>query len=348
MLNKKIILFVALGLIAFVVYFYFFVGTTNVVDVIEQANLFYYIGAFIAFVIGVFFSCLAWHSLLNSLSVKTSVRRALLFIWVGLFFDATVPDPGWSGDLSKAYMLAKAGTQDSGRTVASVVGQKIISMVITVFTLVLGLILLAVNYAMPGPILTFIVALLFFSIFSLFIVYYISINPKATKTLVNWLIRVASFVRAGHWNSTSFRLKTEEVLDRFHKGILQLRTNPKSLVRPVIFSLMSVSFDVSVVFLTFAALGYPVPVDKVLIVYALTGTLQSVGVALVGFAEIIMSTAYWGLGIPSALSLSATLLTRVVTLWFKLIIAYVAFQWAGIEILRAGKQKLAQQGLINS
>jgi uncharacterized membrane protein YbhN (UPF0104 family) len=76
-----------------------------------------------------------------------------------------------------------------------------------------------------------------------------------------------------------------------------------------------------------------VPVDKVLIVYALTGILQAMGVSFVGFTEIVMSSSYSLLGIPLAVSLSATLLTRVVTLWFKLIVGYVAFQWAGIEIL---------------
>jgi uncharacterized membrane protein YbhN (UPF0104 family) len=68
-------------------------------------------------------------------------------------------------------------------------------------------------------------------------------------------------------------------------------------------------------------------------VYALTGTLQSVGVSFVGFTEIVMSTSYTVLLIPPAVSLSATLLTRIVTLWFKLVISYVAFQYAGIKML---------------
>lgn len=61
--------------------------------------------------------------------------------------------------------------------------------------------------------------------------------------------------------------------------------------------------------------------------------------SFVGFTEIIMSSAYNVLGVSSGLSFSVTLLARVVTLWFKLVVSYVAFQWAGLGILMDKKQK---------
>lgn len=82
------------------------------------------------------------------------------------------------------------------------------------------------------------------------------------------------------------------------------------------------------------------PVDKVLIVYALTGSLQAMGVSFLGFTEIIVSSSYAILGIPAVLSVSATLLTRVVTLWFKLAVSYVVFQWAGIRLLLGKSQQV--------
>lgn len=98
-------------------------------------------------------------------------------------------------------------------------------------------------------------------------------------------------------------------------------------------------FDISITFLTFASLGYPVPVDKVLIVYALTGSLQAMGVSFLGFTEIIVGGSYTILGIPAAISVSATLLVRVVTLWFKLVVSYFVFQWAGIGLLLGKSQE---------
>jgi len=341
-LTKRILLFVLLGLLTLLLYFYYFVGAVNVADVIKRTNLFYYALAFIATLVSVFFYSLTWHSLLSNLAVKIRIRRALLLTWVGRFFDAIVPEPGWSGDLSKAYMLAKTSGQDVGRIAASVVGQRVIGTVVVVVNLILGLALLVWHYTLPSAVLIFIAVVLFLSILSLVIICYLSAKPKATKKILDWMMRAVSFVRRGHWNPLDFRLKAEGILNKFHEGIRTLSADPRALARPVTFFLLGWGFDVSVIFLTFASLGYPVLVDKVLIVYALTGILQSMGVSFVGFTEIVMSSSYSVLGVPLAVSLSATLLTRVVTLWFELIVSYIAFQWAGVEILLGRKPTGAQ------
>ncbi len=280
-----------------------------------------------------FFSSLVWRSLLNSLAVKISKRKALLLTWVGLFFEATVPQLGWSGEISKTYFLTKDSNEDSGKIVASVVGQKIFTITITVVALSLGLGLVLISYPLPF-IVTFLIAfVLALSILSVLLIYYVSLKPKATKTLLNWAVRIASFFRK-NWNPKNFRLKAEGLLDTFHSGMEQLKANPKSLVKPIAYAVTSFVFEVSVVLLTFIALGQPVPVDKVLIVYTLTGTLQTVGVTFFGFPELIMSVSFTALGIPAALSVSVTLLARVVSLWFRLVVSYGALQWAGIKIIR--------------
>jgi uncharacterized protein (TIRG00374 family) len=332
-ITKRILLFVILGLATLVFYLYYFVGTVNIAAVIRQTNLFYYMSAFVVFLASALFSALAWQSLMNNLAIRIKIRRVLLFVWAGMFFDVTVPDPGWSGDLSKAYLLAKSSGEDAGKVVASVVGQKVIGMALSLVGLIIGLVLLASNYSFPPEVLIFIGLVLFLTVFSLFFVSYLSAKPKVTKRMLDWLIRAVSAVRRGHWDSSNFRLKSEETLERFHEGMNTLRANPKALARPTTFSLLVWWLDILIVFLVFTCLGYPAPIDKMLIVYALTGSLQSVGISFVGFTEVVMSASYTVLGIPPALSLSATLLTRVVTLWFKLVISYVAFQWAGIRML---------------
>ena len=106
------------------------------------------------------------------------------------------------------------------------------------------------------------------------------------------------------FNEAQFREEAEKFLNIFHRGIDTLKSEKRALIRPTVFYLLSVAFDVFVVFFVFASLGYPFPVDRVLIVYALTGTLASVGVSFVGLTEIIMTTAYQVLLIPLAVSFS--------------------------------------------
>ena len=330
---NAILLMLILGLVAFILYVYFFINPTQVIGILSSTNLAVYAGAFVAYSLFALFSSFVWQGLLNCLSIKISKRKTLLFTWVGLFFDATVPQLGWSGEVSKTYLLAKDSKVDAGKIGASVVGQKIFTMTITIVALSTGLVLVLANYNLPLTATLFTTIILALSILSLAVVYYVSIKSTATKTLLNWAIKIALFFRK-RWNPQNFKAKAEELLSKFHLGIQQLRAKPKSLVEPIVCAVISFVFEISVIFLTFIALGYPVPVDKVLIVFTLTGTLQTVGVTVFGFTEIVMASSFTFLGIPLDLSFSVTLLTRVVNLWYRLVVSYFALQWAGIKIIR--------------
>ena len=330
---NPIVLVLILGLIAFILYIVFFINPSQVIDILSKTNLFYFAGAFVAYLLFAFFSSLVWQRLLGCLSVKISRRKALLYTWVGLFFEATVPQLGWSGEVSKTYLLTKEMNVDTGKIVASVVGQKIFTMTTSVVALTTGLSLVLINYSLPLTTALLIAFILSLSILGLGIVYYVSIKPTATKTLLGWAIKIVSFFRK-RWNPQNFRSKGEEALGNFHVGISQLKADPRSLVVPIAFAVTGFICEISVVFLTFMALGYPVPVDKVLIVFTLTGALQTVGITIFGFTEIVMTSIFTFLGIPVDLSFSVTLLTRVVNLWFRLVVSYLALQWAGIKIIR--------------
>lgn len=341
--SKRIILFVAVGLAAFLLYLYYYVGTGNFLDVIKQADLYYYSSAFIAFIVAGIFSAITWHSLMESLKIENSIRRAVLLTFAGYFFDATLPEPGWSGDITKAYMLSKKTDQDVGKIVASVVSQKVIGMAVTILLLVTGFGLLAVNITLPLDVFIFFGVIMALSVGSFIVVYLMSTSHKTTKSVLNkLLIPIASFFLRSRFDEAQFRADAENFLNMFHKGIDTLGTNKKALLKPILLYILSVSFDISVVFFVFASLGYPIPVDKVLIVYALTGTLASIGISFVGLTEIITSTAYQVLSIPLAVSFSVTLLSRIITLWFKLIIGYATFQWAGVGLLMGKKRPQSQ------
>lgn len=80
--------------------------------------------------------------MLRNLKIDAKIHKGLLLAWAGMFVDAVVPDPSWSGDLSKAYMLSKASGQDTHRIAASAVSQKIIVTAVAVGAMILGLVLL--------------------------------------------------------------------------------------------------------------------------------------------------------------------------------------------------------------
>ncbi len=321
------------GLVAFIVYFALFVDPAQVVATLTQTNLAIYSIAFVAYMLYTIFSSMVWHGLLGNLLVKITWRKTFLFTWVGLFFDATVPQLGWSAEVSKTYLLSKDSNVESGRVGASVVGQKIFTMTMTIVALSAGLTLLLVKYSFPLLESLFILLILALSILTLAVVYYASFRPTATHKLLNWAIKTGVFFKK-NWNPEGFRVKAEGLLGDFHAGIGQLKAKPKALVAPFVFAVLSFGFEVSVMFIAFAALGQPVPVDVVLIVFTLTGTLQTVGVAFFGFPELVMTVMFKALGISLPVAVSVALLTRIVNLWFRLAVSYGALQWAGIKIMR--------------
>lgn len=340
--SKAITAVLIMGLVAFLIYIVFFIDPQQVIDVLSKTNLAIYSGAFVAYILYTFCSSMVWNSLLNSLSVKVSKRKAFLFTWVGLFFDAAIPQLGWSGELSRTYLLAKDSQVDAGRIGASVVGQKILTMTIAVGALSAGLGLVLFRYSLPLAASLLIGIVLFLSILTLAVVYYVSFKPLATKTLLRWAIKVALVFRK-RWNPEGFSAEAERLLGNFHSSIEQLKANPKALIEPIFFVVAGFALEVAVVFLVFISLGQPVPIDVVLVVFTLSGILQTIGVAIFGFPELIMTITYKSLGVDLAVAFSVALLTRVVSLWFRLVVSYAALQWAGIKIIRQNQQYVTKQ-----
>jgi uncharacterized protein (TIRG00374 family) len=344
-MKKWILLLVTAGLLALMLYVYYIVGFGNVVSQFEKTNPYYYATAFLAMLAATIFFSLAWRSLLANLSIKIKVRQALLFVYAGIFIDSLVPEPaGITEDLVKAYLVSRASGESSGKTTASVIAHKILVIIITAGNLVAGLILLAFNYYLLSGVLIFTLIVLALLATSLVILYYISTRPQATRRILHWIIGLLSFILRGKLDSAKLQARAHRLLKAFHEGVRTLAAQPKALIKPMLLSILSWAFDVSVIFLVFASIGYPISADKVLIVYALTGSLQSMGISFIGVTEVIISALYTILSIPLAVSLWATLLTRFITFWFKLLIAYGAFQYAGLKfLLNLGENKIEQK-----
>ncbi len=330
---NKVYLLLLIGLIAFIIYFVFIVDPASLANVIAQTNLAIFAAAFAAYTVGILFNSLVWHSLLNSLAGKINRKNAFIFTWVGLFFDATIPQLGVSGDVVKTYLYTKATDQNLGKVGASVVGHKILILTMSVISFSAGLIMVLLNYTMPTLTTISVIGFLAISLSALVIVFYVSFNPKATDLILRFIIKVISFFRK-KWNPEPFQNKILETLTSFHHNVDQLKAKPKILIAPTIYQIISWSFDIAVVFLAFLAVGYSAPIDKVLIVYTITGSLQAVGIAIFGVNEIIMSLSFSVLGIPVEISFAATLLTRAVSLWFRLIVSYIALQWTGLKMVK--------------
>jgi uncharacterized protein (TIRG00374 family) len=344
---RKFIPFLLIGLVIFIIYLFFFVGITDIVQSLQRANLFYYSLAFVAVVLGMLFYSLAWQSLLRPISEKkTSLSKFFLIAWIGDFVDILVPAESVSGEITKAYLMTKSSDDDSGKVVASIVSHRIISMAVTIGSLIAGLVLFVTEYELPKPALSLIIFVISGAVVSILFICLLIIKEQITQRILDSILRLLVFLSRGKLSLPSMRAKVQKALVAFREGIQTLSKNPEKLVKPILFSISSWFFSVMISFLVFASLGIFVPLSIVMIVYSVTNAIQTIPIGVpgeVGLPEIVMVNFYVLLGVPlnvsAANAAAATVLIRVVTLWFKVIVGYLAAQWFGIKVLASSFQK---------
>jgi len=139
----------------------------------------------------------------------------------------------------------------------------------------------------------------------------------------------------------SLRTKAMKALRAFHESIEVLGRHPRSLVRPVFFSVAAWFLSILLSYLVFVSLGHPVSFILVTVVYSISVTIQNVPIGVpaeVGLIEIVMTSLYSLFGVPLGVSAAATVLIRVLTVWFKFFVGFMAAQWIGVKTLIGGSR----------
>jgi uncharacterized protein (TIRG00374 family) len=128
--------------VAFFVYIYIFnVDIQGIIAEVQQINLSFYLLAMIVALLDTLFFTLAWHSLIRFLSIRISLFKSFLFVWVGIFIDTMIPAESVSGEISKIYLVNKEQNGAAGKATASIVAQRLIGMGINIVTLLVGAVL---------------------------------------------------------------------------------------------------------------------------------------------------------------------------------------------------------------
>jgi len=335
-LLTRTIPFIIIGLLAFVLYLIFFVNVGEMIAIIKQTNLPIYSLSVVATVAEMAFFALAWHHFLIPLSAELSFKKAFLYSWVGNFIDLLVPAESVSGEISRIYFITHDGV-DAGKAVASVVTQRVLGIFFIVFPLIVGAIhLLIQRIPFPNLIQSLILLVVASAAIFLSLVFILFFKENWTQSIIDKIMVLAERLSRGRWNLGAWREKAKEATRAFYESLRSFRINPTKLIPPIGFSLISWFFGVLVYYLVFASIGYMLDWAILVIVYSLVVALKSIPVGVpaeVGITEIAMTTLFGAFSVPLYVSAAATVLIRIVTVWFRFIIGFGAIQWVGMEIL---------------
>jgi len=329
--------FLLIGLSIFICYLYFFVGIPEMIAIIQSVNLFFYSLAVVALLLAMLFYSLTWHYFLRPLSVNVPFRKTFLFIWVGIFVDLLIPAESISGDASKVYLMSKDSGENAGNVVASIVSHRILSTTINLSSLIIGsLAILILKYELPNLILNLILLVAVGNAISIGFLFLVCLRKEIAQKIIDSLLNFLKFILRGRLQLTTVRFKVRKALKAFHQALEVLGRNPKSLAQPVVFSLTSWFFGAFVSFLVFVSLGHPIHFSVVIIVYSISCAIRSIPLGIpaeVGVMEVLMTTLYSLFGVPTVISAAATVLIRVLTVWLRLFIGFMAVQLVGIKAL---------------
>jgi uncharacterized protein (TIRG00374 family) len=344
-LTWKTFVFPLLGLVGFFLYIYLFqVDLAGIIETAKNVNPLLYGAAIACGLLEVLFYTVSWRSLTNHLNIKMTLRRAYLYVWYGLYVDIVVPAESISGEVTRAYLLTRDQCGSFGKVVASLFTHRLLGMAMNVIILVVGVVLLSFEGQVLAVVFNFIVfiAVAITALIAAMTVF--SFKLTWTLKLIDGATRFAEKISRGRWILAKLREEAFQITDHFHEGMIAYRNNTKPLASSLFYLAVTWFFSLSVPYLVFQALGYPVPWSIILITAAIVLAVKSIPIGIpfeVGIPEAAMTTLYIAMGVPAAFAATATILARIITLWFRFFIGFAAQQW--LELNRRGDVSTRQQ-----
>jgi len=339
----RALLFLLIGLLIFVAYIVFFVNRDEMIRIMGQVDLFVYSFTFVAGLLDVLFFALAWRYLMRALSVRVSLKKTYMFMWISTFIDYIVPAESISGEISRAYLMSKEPDAETGKVVVSLVIHRVIMVLITIVTLFSGTLILFWSHYPLSTLVMYLIGLVsIFTVVFLAAVFLLFVKENWMERMVNFFLKLAVRIFKGRWRLEELRERAMVELRSFYEGLETLTQDPKHFVGPVVFSFVSWVFSVLISILVFVSLGFGVNwtlIGIIIVVFSLGIAIKSVPVGVpaeVGLPEVAMAVLYTALGINAEISTAVTILSRIASFWFRFVIGWAVTQWFGLKTIMDG------------
>ncbi len=333
-ITRTTMLFPLIGLIAFFAYIYLFqVDIATIIATAQRIDMPPYALAMAFSLVEVFCFSVSWRVLVNFLMIKLSVLKSYLFVWYGIFVDTIVPAESVSGEALRVYLIAREqGDATTGRVVASLVMHRLLGMSINVAVLIAGMGLLFTETEINPLIFNLILFLAAGITFTLLLIMLFSFKEGWTLKVIDWLARLGKFLSRGRWQGQLTKIKEDacKIAKSFHDSMKEFKHSPQALVFSLFYLILAWIFSLSIPYLVLISLGRPVSWSVILITSSIVLAVKSIPLGIpfeVGIPEITMTTLYTSLGVPAEISATATILTRLITLWLRFFIGFIAQQW---------------------
>jgi uncharacterized protein (TIRG00374 family) len=334
-LTWKTIVFPLLGLIGFFIYIYLFkVDILGILATAQTADPLIYAVTILFGLLEVFFFTISWRVLTNYLQIKISIVRAYLYVWYGIYVDTIVPAESIGGEVTRTYLCTRDKCGPCGKVLASLFTHRLLGMALNVVALIVGIVLLTFGGNVNPVIFNAIIFVAAAIVGIICLMFVLSFKQQWTLKAVDFGIHFAHKITFGRVNLTKITGQAVEVTTHFHYAMTEFRHNPKAIAGSSFYLVISWLFSLSIPYLVFYSLGTPVSWSIIIVSSAIFLAVKAIPIGVpfeVGLPEAVMTTLYISMGIYGPLAATATILVRIVTLWFRFFIGFAAQQYLELK-----------------
>jgi len=162
------------------------------------------------------------------------------------------------------------------------------------------------------------------------------VKREWTLKIIDSGIKLIVYLSRGRWKPTKIREDAIKGAALFHDSMEAFGHTPKTLFASLTFSAISYIFTLGVAYLVFLSMEYPIHWGEIIVTYSIMFAIQGIPLGVpfeAGLPEITMTTLFIMLGVPPKISATATILTRILTLWLKFFIGFTVQQWLEIKAI---------------
>lgn len=343
----KSVALIALGMGAYFLYLYH-VGFQEVMRALGNVNLAIFSLGVVLALIGVLCDSLAWQEVAKKFDYGVPIWDIFLIYMSCIFMNNLIPSGSFSGETTRIYFLDKiAGNSRIDRSSATVAATRIITAIPFIVGTVVGLVYLALATDAPAWALATCSGITI-------ILFVLNIGFFGVCYAEGWLERII-FVLIDHIERI-FRIhidrdRCSSITGQFHQSMNMLAEHKRTLFISTFWAVAGWLCMTLVATITFRSMGVAVPLRAVFAVYTVMIFLQMLPLFLpggIGLVDIVMITLFAAIGVPMHSAVAASILIRLIQLWFLTAVGGISTAYLVKKINRDAVMAAVRKGAAKS
>lgn len=311
---RKSVTLVAIGTALYLIYLYH-VGFSDIAESMRSVDIRIFSLGFILALLGVLFDGLAWRRVAIKFDCRMSVADAFLMYLSCIFLNNLIPSGSFSGETARIYFLEKIASPGIDKSSATVAATRIITAVPFFFGVVIGMAYLVLETSAPAWAIATCsgIAVVLLGINAIFVG--ICFSSGWLEGIISRLIEFVERV----FHRRVDRSMCIGIVRRFHSAMSGFTEHRWTIAVSTAWAFAAWLCMNLVAFVTFRSMGIEVSMWAIFAVYAVMIFIQMLPLVLpggIGLVDIVMITLFSAIGVPTSYAVAATILSRLIQLWF--------------------------------